>query len=428
MSGETTTTELAAVIQTYIERKAWPQLAYNVVFDTYARLLPLPSGNTVRVPLLNAHSVIKGNLASEITGTASAASLVPNYMEKAIEVFGAYTDLTKKSVHSSLLDAVKYARFQLEQQAARSINRRFAKALCDQDGARYLRVANGTGTTFQTSLTATTTPTTTICNVAGNMANADADYGGGQIFFRSGVNAGLGRRITGANSTTGSIISFISTALPQAPASGDLVDIVTTDLISTTGTYRMDLTDVFRAAELARRSGAQGFTPGGRTREDGFAYSRNTAGTVPQLALMVDTQVALDMQLDATTNGYTDVFKQTGEGLSRYSKGQFGLINNVSFIGHNEGWRMAALGAESDTGVIHTPVLVGQNCYFATKFRGVGNSRDGLAFRVKRPGSQTFSITHELTIARIEWDAWLAVGVQNGFHGIVTLCGASTDA
>ncbi|HUT61573.1 MAG TPA: hypothetical protein VNA25_27345 [Phycisphaerae bacterium] len=426
MSGETTTTELANVIQTYFERTAYAQLAYNVVFDTYARLLPLPSGNTVRVPLLTPYTVIKSNL-SEVPTTLSAASLIPNYMEKSVDFFGAYTDLSKKGVKSSLLDAVKYARMQLEQQAARSINRRYAEALCSQDGARYLRVADS-GSTTQRNLTVGAGPTTTQALIDAPLTGEDsANYPGGQVFFTTGVNTGLARRITSASSVS-SIVSYISNALPQAPSAGDLVDIVTLTAVSTTTTYRMDLTDVFRMAELARRNGAQGFSPGGRVREDGWGIMRNTAGTVPQLAIMMDTQVALDIMLDSATNGYTDVFKNTDGAMGRYSKGQFGLINNVSFIGHNEGWRMSTARAESDTGVVHTPVLVGQNVYFATKFRGVGNNQDGLQFRVKTPGPQTFSVRHEAVIARIEWDAWMAVGVQNGLHGVVGICGASSDA
>jgi len=426
MANETTTTEMAAVIQTWIERTAYPQLSYNVVFDQHARLLPLPSGNTVRVPLLMPHTVIKSDLP-EITTTLSAASLVPQYMEKAIEFFGAYTDISKKAAKSSLIDAVKFARAQLEQQAARSVNRRFAKAVCSQDGVRYQRIANASANDAIKAGVLIAGSTTTQVLVNNNLNQAEARYNGGQIFFTTGVAAGLGRRITAAD-TSASRVSFISLALPQAPATGDTVDIHSLFAISTTTTYRMDLTDVFRMAELARRSGAQGFSPGGRVREDGFGIMRNVAGTVPQLVLFLDTQSALDIMIDSSTNGYADVFKQTGGGLDRWSKGQFGLVNNVSFIGHNEGWRMSVTGAESDTGVVHTPTLVGLNSYFATKFRGVGNQRSGLEFRVKTPGPQTFSVRHETVIARIEWDAWLGVGVQNGFHGVVMASGVSTDA
>ena len=423
--GLTTTLEMAAVIQTYIERTVYPLLSYNIVFDSHARLLPLPSGNTVRVPLLMPHTVIKSNLG-ETASTVSAASLIPQYMEKAVEFFGAYTDVTKKAAKSALLDSVRTARDQLQQQAARSVNRRFAKAISSQDGMRYRRIGGVVGDDIILAATLSTGTSKTQCVVDVAMDQAQARYDGGQIFFRTGPGAGLARRITDAG-TAASILSCISLALPQAPGAA-VVDIHTLYAVTTTTTYRMDLTDVFRAAELARRSGAQGFSPGGRVREDGFGIMRNVAGTVPQLVMFMDTQVSLDVMLDSATNGYTDVFKQTGDGLSRWSKGQFGLVNNISFIGHNEGWRMSAAGAESDSGVVHTPTIVGMNSYFATKFRGVGNARGGLAFRTKTPGPQTFSVAHEAVIARIEWDAWLGVGVQNGFHGVVSICGASTDA
>jgi hypothetical protein len=145
----------------------------------------------------------------------------------------------------------------------------------------------------------------------------------------------------------------------------------------------------------------------------------------------MDSMVALDIQADSATNGYTDVFKNTEAGRSLWSKGQFGQVNNVAFIMHNEGWRMTASGtgagggAESDTGVIHTPTLVGMDSYYATKFRGVGNDSDGLAFRTKTPGPSTFSVRHDAVIARIEWDAWMAAGTQNGFHGCTMLCGVN---
>lgn len=427
MAGETRTEELSAVIQTYIERTVYPLLAYNVVFDTHARLFPLPSGNTLRVPTLMPHSVIKGNL-NELGTNVSAASLIPQFTERSIDFFGAYTDITKKAAKSSLIDAIRYARGQLEQQAARSINRRYAYAISSQRGMRWRRIANEDpfneiiGTTVGTAISTTQFEITP-------KPNYDQDtFGGGQAFFVTGKNAGQGRMIKTVTSATSTLT--MESAFDVAPVAGDTLDIISPEGISGTGSYAMTLGDVFTMAELARRNGAQGFTPGGKIREDGFGFSRNTAGTVPQLVLFVDSMVALDIMKDSAANGYTDVFKQTGGGTDRWSKGQFGLVNNVSFIMHNEGWRMTASstsaggGDESDTGVVHTPTLVGMNSYFSTKFRGVGNSQSGLAFRVKSPGSQTFSIRHEAIISRIEWDAWMAAGTQNGFHGVVMLVGA----
>ena len=426
MAGETTTTEMAAVIQTYIERTAYPQLAYNVVFDTHARLFPLPSGSTLRVPLLMPHNVIKSRFG-EVPTTFSAASLIPQYVEAPIEFYGAYTDVTKKAAKASLIEAVRYARMQLEQQAARSVNRQFAIAISSQNGMRYRRVYTATASHTQYSgMTIGTSTSTTSFKVTPLVNEAKADFTGGQVFFTTGVNAGLGRRIK-AFTTGASIITLLS-ALPQAPTVGDRVEITALKAISTGTSDRMNLADVFTAAELARRSGAQGFSPGTKVREDGWGIMRNVAGTVPQLVMFLDTQVGLDVMLDAATNGYTDVFKQTEAGLQRWSKGQFGLINNISFIGHNEGYRMSEAGVESDTGVVHTPTLVGMNSYFATKFRGVGNERNGLAFRTKTVGPQTWSVRHEAVIARIEWDVWLAAATQNGFHGNVFLCGTSSDA
>jgi hypothetical protein len=425
MPGETTTLELAAVIQTYIERSIYPLLSYNVVFDQHARLLPLPSGNTVRVPLLMPLTVIKSNLG-ETAAAISAVSIIPQYREKAIEFFGSRADVTKKAAKSALLDSVRMTRDQLSQQASRSVNRRFAKAICSQTGMRLTRKFNASVEDTHTGV-ALTSSTTTQLIVNTNLNQANARFVGGQVFFRTGKAAGIGVRITAAASAS-SRISFISTPLLQAAAAGNLVDITTLFAVSTTTSYRFNLTDVFRMAELARRSGAQGFSPGGSVREDGFGIMRNVAGTVPQLVLFLDSQVALDVMLDSATNGYADVFKQSEAGLQRWSKGQFGLVNNVSFIGHNEGWRMSVTGVESDTGVVHTPTLVGLDSYYATKFRGVGNERGGLEFRTKTPGPQTFSVNHEAIIARVEWDAWLGVDVQNGFHGVVRACGASTDA
>jgi hypothetical protein len=251
-------------------------------------------------------------------------------------------------------------------------------------------------------------------------------YAGGQVFFTTGVNAGLGRKIYSATTTTSTIT--VTTAFPQSPSADDNMDIHTLYGISTTTAYDMVLSEVFKMAELARRSGAQGFAPGQRVREDGFGIMRNVAGTVPQLVLFIDTQCALDIMTDAATNGYADVFKQTESGLQRWSKGQFGLVNNVSFIQHNEGWRTGVTGTESDTGVVHTPTLVGLNSYFSTKFRGVGQKVSGLEFRVKSPGPQTFSVMHEQILYRVEWDAWMGAAAQNGFHGVVTACGATSDA
>lgn len=422
----TTTTEMAAVIQTYIERTAYPLLAYNVVFDTFARLVPLPSGNTVRVPTLMPHAVIKGFI-TEIGGSTSAMSLIPQYTERSIDFFGAYTQVTKKAAKSSLIDAVKYARSQLEQQAARSINRKYAYAISSQRGMRWRRVADADTEDTKTNQTVSSTVSTTQFDVTPRIVHDNAAFPGAQIFFVTGKNAGQGRIVATYSSSTSQF--SMNSPFDVAPANGDLMDIVTVNGISSQGTYAMTLGDVFTMAELCRRSGAQGFSPGGRVREDGFGIMRNTAGTVPQLVLFVDSMVALDIMKDSATNGYTDVFKQTDSGLSRYSKGQFGQVNNVSFIMHNEGWRMnETAGAESDTGVVHTPTMVGMNSYFATKFRGVGNQQNGLAFRVKSVGPQTWSIAHEAYIAKIEWDAWLGVGVQNGFHGNVMLCGTQTAA
>lgn len=427
----TKTTELSAVIQTYIERTVWPLLSYNVVFDQYARLIPLPSGNTVRVPRITPLSVIKSELP-EASTTFSAQSIIPNYVEKAIEIYGAYTDISKKAKASSLVDAVRTARMQLEQQAARSINRRYALAVSSQNGMRWRRVADtGSSTLLNKSVTSMASTTSMVVDVL--LGDKDP-VGGAQVFFRTGKNAGLGRRVKTATSSSSTIT--LLTAFPQAGAAGDTVDIVQTLAISTTTTYRLSLQDVFVAAELARRSGAQGFSPGSRVNMDSFGISRNVGGMVPQLAFFVDSQVALDLMVDAATNGYSDVFKQTSEGFGRWSKGQFGLINNVSFVMHNEGYRMtaatasAAGGAESDTGVVHAPTIIGANSYFSTKFRGMGNERAGLQFRVKVPGTQTINSNdpHDLIIARVVWDAWHGVATQNGFHGTVMLCGASTDA
>jgi hypothetical protein len=429
MAGETTTTQLTNVIQTYIERTVYNLLAYNVVFDSHARLFPLPSGHTLRVPTVMPHAVIKGNLPEVVTSSSvSSASLKPQYTERSVDFFGAFTDITKKAAKASLIDAVRIARGQLEQQAARSINRRFAYNISSARGMRWRRVAlNSANDQLLNNVTGTVTSSSAFKR--STKIDYDKDpYGGAQIFFTTGKNAGQGRMVKSATTATSHFT--MQSAFDQAPTAGDLFDLVSPSTISSTTTYAMTLGDVFVMAELARRAGAQGFVPGGKVREDGFGIMRNTAGTVPQLVLFVDTMVALDIQADAATNGYTDVFKQTEGGLSRWSKGQFGLVNNVSFIMHNEGWRMTASstsaggGAESDTGVVHTPTLVGMDSYYATKFRGVGNDSNGLAFRVKTPGSSTFSVRHDSIISRIEWDAWLAAGTQNGFHGVVMLCSA----
>lgn len=428
MAGETTVTELAAVIQTYIERTAYPMLAYNVVFDTYARLFPLPSGNTLRIPTLMPHSVMKTNIGELPAAAGSAQSLKPQYTERSIDFFGAHTDVTKKAAKSSLIDAVKYAKGQLEQQAARSVNRRYAYNISSARGMRWRRVAdNNASDTLLNNIVGTVTSSSAFKR--STKVDYDKDtYGGAQIFFTTGKNAGQGRMVKSA--TTSSSHFTMQSAFDQAPTAGDLFDLVSPSTISANTTYAMSLGDVFVMAELARRSGAQGFVPGGKVREDGFGIMRNTSGVVPQLVLFVDTMVALDIQADSATNGYTDVFKNTEGGMGRWSKGQFGQVNNVSFIMHNEGWRMtpsttsAAGGAESDTGTVHTPTLVGMDSYYATKFRGVGNDSSGLAFRTKTPGPSTFSVRHDSVIARIEWDAWLAVGTQNGFHGCTMLCAA----
>ena len=406
----TSVTALAALqsYAAYIKTKFRERAVKKLVMDQFGDDEPIPSNfsKTIRFPRYAKLGKITANLdeaiyggwvASQPADNPAPSQLVQYYIDATLETFGDYVVLTENDLLIAIDKVMDNASGLLSDQYKESIDWRIMKNVVPY--VSHLRVDADATNYEKLGFTASSDGAaggTTIVDTA--LTEADDFWNGAYVTIKSGNNTDVTRQVTDFVASTDTLTV---NAFPYQVLSGTVYDIVSGEATLATETLTLE-GGVQRAVSYLQDLSCMPY-------EDNFFRG------------ILDPFTQKDLFAD---DDFKSLFIYTDPGPLK--KGYAGDAFGVKFYWTNQPYREDDEGVQSDTGIVHNNLFLGQHCYGFSRISGdEGKAPAALRFYINRPGSQTLSEPFRQIVAQLVWKARFITQVKNASWGLSMMTGAS---
>lgn len=362
MAGMTIVTELAAAIQSIFREEMRPEILNEITIDQFGKIINLPlNAGGKQIKIFNPRKLgkITTNL-TEATIPATPQDIFLDWQVLDVERYGGFTRVSE--------EAMRYPKGNM-MNVAREILTIQAKESGDWRGMRKVApygfpLRADADATYEKSSTvkAASTPTTTVWLSTANIVASTGLFTGGYAIWTSGVNKGQVFEITASTSLAGSNQftvgntqhTYMDATMPQAPAVADAFTVVVgTGIVAT---------DVLSAGKTASGSGNLVRFLGMLNK---FSAKRIRDAGGDFFVMIADNEAVSDLLLDPD---WRDAYKYTAP--NNIIKGEIGAIAGVRVVMTTQPYRESVAGVQSDSGVVHRPIIFGRDAYYRTKVKG----------------------------------------------------------
>lgn len=256
MAGNTTTTQLANLIQTSFDRRIASVFRKRLKYQEFAFERRITNANTIR--FLRVEKLPRATQkTSEGTPTTTFQQLSTNYVECSLESWEIASRVTDWAQHDVITgDMVKINADRIAISQAEACDYRIAKEL----GRKSFRVRQGMDANHRAKGTASSGSTTTL--VCSTLAGIYPDYyfNGSVVMVYDGTNKALARQVS---DFTGSTCTFTFAAADAFPQANDTTSkFVVYGITAMDATFKIDTPTIIKALAMSKAGGMRGIDGG----------------------------------------------------------------------------------------------------------------------------------------------------------------------
>jgi len=346
-TGNTTTTSLANLIQTYFQRRLLAVFRKEMKYQEFAFQRKIANANTTR--FMRVEKISRASQKTvEGTPVETYQALSTNYLECTLETYGVGVRVTDWAQHDVLTgNMVRIASDRIALSMAEAADYRVATELARAS----FRVRQGLDSNHRAKGTASSGSTTTL--VCSTLAGVYPDdyFNGGVLLVYDGTNKAIAHQVS---DFTGSTCTFTFAAPDAFPQANDTTSkFVVYGITGMDSTFMIDTPSVLKMSAIAR---SRGMKPIGGA-----------------IQCLMPAFVKADFFND-------DTFRTQSVNIpnKRFQMNQIGRWFNWQFLYTDQPYIESAIGAEDETSGVRIPIpVIGAESYSIAR-HSVGAGKFGI--------------------------------------------------